>query len=112
MWAEWGPYAWLATLVGDDSSFNASRTSGYFGVFVVCTLLPLFAALLDGGYSKRKAAFLALGIPAVLLLIHFGCTMYMVFGSHRIHTLGSFVRRNKQVALRNSEHTLRLNTGR
>jgi hypothetical protein len=74
LWAEWGPYAWVtaAQMAIMDSYFGKLNFVLTFVLFLIPAMILLFAS------RGRVAKTIALGVPGLLLLVHFIATIYFV----------------------------------
>ncbi|MHB1081967.1 MAG: hypothetical protein ACYC67_21435 [Prosthecobacter sp.] len=76
LWAEWGPYAWVAAaqLAVMDSYSEKLTFILTFLLFLIPALVLLFQ-FFSGG---RLAQAVGLGVPVVLILIHLAATVFFV----------------------------------
>ena len=74
LWAEWGPYAWVAaTQVALIDSYSEKLT---FVLTLVLFLIPAVIILVTS--RGRGARMISLGIPGLLVLLHLAATVYFV----------------------------------
>jgi hypothetical protein len=76
LWAEWGPYSWLAAAqVALMDSYSEKLTFVLtFVLFLIPAMILLFL-FVSGG---RSAMAVGLGIPGLLVLLHLVATIYFV----------------------------------
>ncbi|MCX6852901.1 MAG: hypothetical protein NTY98_28760 [Verrucomicrobia bacterium] len=76
LWAEWGPYSWLAAAqVALMDSYSEKLTFVLSFVFFLIPAMLLLFLFISGG---RAAKLVGLGVPVLLVLIHLVATIYFV----------------------------------
>lgn len=76
LWAEWGPYSWLASaqLALIDSYSEKLTFVLTFVLFLIPAMILLFVFI----SGVRAARAVALGVPGLLVVLHLGATIYFV----------------------------------
>ena len=76
LWAEWGPYAWVAAAqVALMDSYSEKLTFVLTFVFFLIPAMILLFLFISGG---RAAKVIGLGVPGMLILLHLVATIYFV----------------------------------
>lgn len=76
LWAEWGPYSWVAA--GQVALMDSYSEKLTFVLTLVLFLIPAMLLLLLSVSAGRMAKAVALGVPGLLVLVHFAATIFFV----------------------------------
>lgn len=76
LWAEWGPYSWLIT--AQMALMDSYSGKLCFFLTFILFLIPSMIVLTVFVAGDRIGKALALGVPALLILAHFGATVFFL----------------------------------
>ena len=74
LWAEWGPYAWVAA--AQVAMFDSYGEKLTFMLTLILFIIPVIALSIPLFNAGRRAWQVALALPALALLAHLGLTGY------------------------------------